>query len=62
MLVGQGLRAREQQVDILHSSSERIWVQGLEVGDRVIVSNNMSMVAGMQVSVNDIDQLAGDIN
>ncbi len=62
MLVGQELRVREQQVNILHSSAERIWVQGLEVGDRVIVGNKLSMVAGMQVSVNNVDQLAGDIN
>jgi multidrug efflux pump subunit AcrA (membrane-fusion protein) len=62
MLVDRGQRAREQAVHVLDSSPERAWVQGLEAGDRVIVRESTLTVAGMEVTVNNVTQLAGGAN
>ncbi|MFT6368663.1 MAG: hypothetical protein ACJARI_004129, partial [Bacteroidia bacterium] len=35
------------------------WVQGLVTGDRVIIRESALTVAGMQVSVNNVTQVAG---
>jgi RND family efflux transporter MFP subunit len=62
MLVDREQRTRAQAVHVLKSSPERTWVQGLKAGDRVIVRENTSTVAGMAVSVNNVSQLAGGVN
>jgi hypothetical protein len=52
-------RAQTKPVDVLQSTSHRMWVSGLDRGDRVIVSDPSVAVAGMEVTVNDSAALAG---
>jgi RND family efflux transporter MFP subunit len=62
MLVDKEQRVREKNVHILHSSPNRIWVQGLDAGERVVVAASSMTFAGMEVRVNNVTRLAGDMN
>ncbi|MFT5767656.1 MAG: RND family efflux transporter MFP subunit [Halioglobus sp.] len=59
MLVDPSSRVQKRDVHLLHSSAEKAWVQGLVTGDRVIIRESALTVAGMQVSVNNVTQVAG---
>jgi hypothetical protein len=43
----------------LQSNADQVWVQGLERGERVIVREPTLTVAGMVVTVNPVEELAG---
>ena len=62
MIVDSHQRAQVKQVSILHSDAERVWVQGLAGGERVIVREPILTVAGMAVVANDVEELAGGAN
>jgi RND family efflux transporter MFP subunit len=59
LVVDNQQRAQTKPVDVLQSTSHRMWVSGLDRGDRVIVSDPSVAVAGMEVTVNDSAALAG---
>ena len=48
-----------REVEVLQSNAKVMWVQGLERGDRVIVSDPTIAVAGREVTVNPDSALAG---
>lgn len=62
MLVDTNSRVKKRDVHLLHSSAEQAWVQGLLAGDRVIVRQSALTMAGMEVSVNNVTQVAGGDN
>jgi hypothetical protein len=47
-----------RDVQVLQSSPEQIWVQGLELGERVIVREPGMTIAGMLVEANSRGDLA----
>jgi RND family efflux transporter MFP subunit len=59
MIVDAQRRAQPREVDVLQSNAKVMWVQGLERGDRVIVSDPTIAVAGREVTVNPDSALAG---
>ena len=59
LVVDNQQRAQTKPVDVLQSTPHRMWVSGLDRGDRVIVSDPSVAVAGMEVTVNDSAALAG---
>jgi RND family efflux transporter MFP subunit len=62
MVVDAEQLARVRAVTQLDSDSTRVWVQGLASGDRVIVREGIPVIAGMEVSVNNVSQFAGGEN
>lgn len=50
MVVDEDNRARSRQVRILDSDAEKVWVRGLESGERVIVTQAALVLAGMEVA------------
>ena len=60
MIVDARQRAQVRQVQLLRSNGNQVWVQGLEDGERVIVREPTLVVAGMEVSVNNVAELASD--
>lgn len=58
LVVDNQQRAQPKPVDVLQSTPHRMWVSGLDRGDRVIVSDPSVAVAGMAVTVNDNAALA----
>ena len=59
LIVDDDKRAQLKPVDLLHRSSEQVWVQGLAQGDQVIVGGPATTVAGMTVTVSDAASIAG---
>ena len=59
MVVDAGERARVRDVQVLQSSPEQVWVQGLEPGERVIVREPGMTLAGTLVQVNSSGELVG---
>ncbi len=59
MVVDSEKRARLKSVDLLHRSSEQVWVQGLAQGDQVIIAESATTVAGMAVTISDAARIAG---
>ena len=59
LVVDNQQRAQSKPVAVLQSTPHRMWVSGLDRGDRVIVSDPSVAVAGMEVTVNDNAALAG---
>ncbi len=59
MLVDGRQQVVEREVRVLQSADGRVWVQGLERGDRVIVREPTVTVAGMRVEVNEVARVAG---
>jgi RND family efflux transporter MFP subunit len=59
MVVDAQQRAQVKQVAVLQSNADQVWVQGLERGERVIVREPTLTVAGMVVTVNPVNELAG---
>jgi RND family efflux transporter MFP subunit len=62
MIVDARQRARVRSVQVLQSSPDEVWVQGLEAGERVIVRERTLTVAGMEVSVNNLGEVADRAN
>ncbi len=58
LLVDKDDRLQSSAVRVLKSSARQAWVQGLPEGSRVVVSQPSLAVAGMRVTVNNIDSLA----
>jgi RND family efflux transporter MFP subunit len=58
MLVDSGRRTRAREVRVLHSTPREVWLQGLEAGDRVIVAQSAPALAGTEVSVKVLGNLA----
>jgi RND family efflux transporter MFP subunit len=56
MVGGSDQRALARQVNVLQSEPDRVWVQGLNNGDRVIVRESRLVVAGMEVAVTVVDE------
>jgi RND family efflux transporter MFP subunit len=50
MVVDEDNRARPRQVRVLDSDAERVWVRGLEFGERVIATQAALVLAGMEVA------------
>lgn len=50
MVVDEDNRAQARQVRILDSDAQKIWVRGLEFGERVIVTQAALVLAGMEVA------------
>ncbi|HEY7776689.1 MAG TPA: efflux RND transporter periplasmic adaptor subunit, partial [Kineobactrum sp.] len=59
MLVDSRQQLVKRTVDVLQSDTGQVWVQGLVRGDRVVVQQLKSAVAGMAVDVNEVAGLAG---
>ena len=59
MVVDAQQRAQVKPVAVLQSNADQVWVQGLERGERVIVREPTLTVAGMVVTVNPVEELAG---
>ncbi|MFK8048694.1 MAG: efflux RND transporter periplasmic adaptor subunit [Halioglobus sp.] len=59
MLVGDDSRVQQKAVQVLHSTADQAWIQGLKEGERVIIRSNALTVTGMEVSVNNVTQVAG---
>jgi RND family efflux transporter MFP subunit len=59
MVVDAEQRVQPRQVEVLQSSSHRMWVRGLERGERVVVSAPSLAIAGMEVTVADSGAIAG---
>ena len=59
MVVDADERARVRDVEVLQSSPEQVWVQGLEPGERVIVREPGMTAAGMLVQVNSSGDMVG---
>lgn len=62
MLVDGRRRVAVREVRLLRSADGRVWVQGLQRGERVIVREPTVLVAGMEVAVNETDRVAGAAN
>lgn len=60
MVVDGSERAQSKPVQLLHSTGDTVWVQGLQGGERVIVREAILTVAGMEVAVNQQNGLAGN--
>jgi RND family efflux transporter MFP subunit len=58
MLVDGGQRARPREVVVLHSTPREVWLQGLDEGERVIVAESVPTLAGSEVSVKVLGNLA----
>jgi RND family efflux transporter MFP subunit len=59
MIVDRESRIQARPVRVLQSHGQRVWLQGLDARDRVVVREDTLMVAGMAVAVNNVTQLAG---
>ena len=59
VVVDAGQKARVRQVQVLQSNASQLWVQGLAQGERVVVREPDAMVAGMEVAINEVAELAG---
>ena len=59
MVVDAQQLARVREVQILQSNANQLWVQGLAQGERVIVREPAVTIAGMEVTVNEVAELAG---
>jgi RND family efflux transporter MFP subunit len=59
MTVDAQQRAKVREVRVLQSDARRLWVQGLAAGERVIVREPSPTVAGMEVTVNNVAEVAG---
>jgi len=59
MVVDAGQRARSREVQLLNGDDNRVWVQGLAAGERVIVREPRTIVAGTEVTINRVADLAG---
>ncbi len=59
MLVDSRQQVVVREVSVLQSEGGRVWVQGLQRGDRVIVREPTVTVAGMRVEVNEVARVAG---
>jgi RND family efflux transporter MFP subunit len=59
MIVDSEQRASPQPVRVLQSSTNSVWVQGLNGGDRVIVREPRLILSGMEVSVNVAELASG---
>jgi RND family efflux transporter MFP subunit len=62
MIVDARQRAQVRQVQLLRGNANQVWVQGLEDGERVIVREPTLVVAGMEVSVNNVAELASEVH
>jgi hypothetical protein len=62
MIVDARQRAQVRQVQLLRGNASQVWVQGLEDGERVIVREPTLVVAGMEVSVNNVAELASEVH
>ena len=60
MVVDSAQRAQVRQVQVLQSNADKVWLQGLANGERVIVREPVRVVAGMEVTVNNVAELAGE--
>ena len=60
MVVDSAQRAQVRQVQVLQSNADKVWLQGLANGERVIVHEPVRVVAGMEVTVNNVVELAGE--
>jgi RND family efflux transporter MFP subunit len=60
MLVNAAQRVQARPVNVLQSSTDQVWVQGLQPGERVIVREPTLTFAGMEVAVNNLGELAGE--
>ena len=60
MVVDTAQLAQPQPVHVLDSSTDNVWVQGINAGARVIVRQPTGVVAGMQVTVRKATALAAD--
>jgi len=58
MVVDSQQLARSRPVHLLDSDADSVWVQGLEAGERVIVREPVLVIAGMEVTVNRVAELA----
>ncbi len=59
MVVDAELRTSRRSVNVLDSTASQVWVQGLNKGDRVIVRQPPSLLAGMTVRLHTPTELAG---
>lgn len=59
MIVDEGGIARTRPVRRLHSDSATVWVQGLQGGERVMVREVPRVIAGVEVRVASVAQMAG---
>ncbi|MDO8861760.1 efflux RND transporter periplasmic adaptor subunit [Haliea sp. E1-2-M8] len=59
MLVDSRQQVVNRAVSVLQSEAGRVWVQGLQRGDRVIVREPTIMVAGMRVEAQEVARVAG---
>lgn len=60
MVVDTAQLAQPQAVHVLDSDKDRVWVQGLSAGQRVIVRQPTLVLAGMQVTARELAALAAE--
>jgi RND family efflux transporter MFP subunit len=56
MVVGEDQRVAVRPVDVLQSDADRVWVQGLKAGERVIVRASALLLTGMEVTVQAVPE------
>ena len=61
MVVDDQKHAQLRRVRVLDSTGSKVWVQGLEAGERVVVRDTPRLVAGMPVRLADAADNAGDV-
>ena len=61
LLVDSDDRLLLRQVSVLKSNARQAWVQGIAVNERVVVSQPALAVAGMAVTVKNVETLAGGL-
>lgn len=62
MIVDARQRTQVRQVQLLQGNANQVWVQGLADGERVIVREPTVVVADMEVSVNNVAELASEVH
>jgi hypothetical protein len=56
MVVGEDQRVAVQAVEVLQSDVDRVWVQGLRAGERVVVHAATLLLTGMEVTVRTVTE------
>ncbi len=59
MLVDREGRTAGREVEVLQGDARQVWVQGLEAGERVVLGQPVVTTAGMQVTVREVQSVAG---
>jgi RND family efflux transporter MFP subunit len=61
LLVDGNDRLQQRQVRLLKSNAREAWVQGVAINERVVVSQPALAIAGMAVTVKNVESLAGGL-